>query len=77
MSPVWTRDGSKVFFLGTDERAGNLWSISMIDGDERPATNLAGRRGTLGGAVPATDGHSLYFTWRDDVGDIWVMDIIP
>jgi hypothetical protein len=25
----------------------------------------------------ATDGKFIYFTWRDDVGDIWVTDIDP
>jgi hypothetical protein len=25
---------------------------------------------------PATDGTYLYFPWRDDLGDIWVMDIV-
>jgi hypothetical protein len=42
----------------------------------RPLTDLAGRRGTLGSQqLPATDGAFLYFTWRDDLGDIWVMDV--
>jgi len=27
------------------------------------------------GWPPATDGRYLYFTWRADVGDIWVMDV--
>ncbi len=24
----------------------------------------------------ATDGSYLYFTWQDDLGDIWVMDVV-
>ena len=75
-SPVWAPDGSRVFFRGADEREGNLWSISLTDGNERPATHLAGQRGTLSSTVPATDGQYLYFTWRNDVGDIWVMDVV-
>jgi hypothetical protein len=26
--------------------------------------------------MPASDGEFLYFTWRDDLGDIWVMDVV-
>jgi hypothetical protein len=25
---------------------------------------------------PASDGKYLYFPWRDDVGDIWIMDVV-
>lgn len=75
-APRWSRDGTQIFFVGADERAGNLWSVSLNDGYERPLTNLAGRRGTPGSQPPATDGTYLYFTWRDDVGDIWVMDVV-
>jgi hypothetical protein len=24
----------------------------------------------------ATDGKYLHFTWREDAGDIWVMDVV-
>jgi hypothetical protein len=27
-------------------------------------------------ACLATDGKYLYFTWRGDMGDIWVMDVV-
>jgi hypothetical protein len=41
---------------------------------ERPVTDLAGKRGSLGTEVLATDGQYLYFAWEEDLGDIWVMD---
>ena len=28
-------------------------------------------------SVFTTDGRYLYFTWREDDGDIWVMDVAP
>jgi hypothetical protein len=31
--------------------------------------------GGLGYQGSDTDGRSLFFTWRADVGDIWVMDV--
>ena len=37
-------------------------------------SDLAGRRGTLGWGV-ATDGRFLYFSWAEETGDIWVMDV--
>jgi hypothetical protein len=36
---------------------------------------LDGRRGQLG-YVFAADAHYLYFLWREDEGDIWVMDVV-
>jgi hypothetical protein len=30
----------------------------------------------LVGNALATDGEHLYFSWREDVGDIWVMDVV-
>ena len=30
--------------------------------------------GGMGG--PATDDQYLYFTWEEDLGDIWVMDVV-
>jgi Tol biopolymer transport system component len=72
IGPRWY--GDHVYFNGIEERAGNLWSVSVRDRRERPVTKLAGRRGTLGIMNPATDGKFLYFSWRNDLGDIWVMD---
>jgi hypothetical protein len=37
-------------------------------------TRLDGRRGTIGFFV--TDDRYLYFNWREDEGDIWVMDVV-
>ena len=39
-------------------------------------TDLVGRPGTLRGICLATDDQYLYFCWREDLGDIWVMDVI-
>jgi hypothetical protein len=38
-------------------------------------TNLVGRRGTLVAQAPSTDGRFIYFSWRDDRSDIWVMGL--
>jgi eukaryotic-like serine/threonine-protein kinase len=73
IGPRWY--GDHVYFNGIEERAGNLWSVSLRDRRERPVTALVGRRGTLGIMNPATDGKFLYFSWRNDLGDIWVMDV--
>ncbi|HYT68168.1 MAG TPA: hypothetical protein VEL51_17195 [Vicinamibacterales bacterium] len=35
----------------------------------------SGKRGNVTAGPPATDGQYLYFNWRDDLGDIWVMDV--
>ena len=73
----WSSDGKRVFFTGRGERAGNLWAVTLEDElERRPMTELTGRRGTLGDMCLATDGQYLYFCWREDLGDIWVMDVV-
>ena len=69
-------DGKVLYFTGWEERAGNLWALSLEDGSEYPVTELAGRRGSIMEYNLATDGRYLYFTWSDDLGDIWVMDVV-
>jgi hypothetical protein len=48
----------------------------MDDRREYPVTDLTGRRGNMDGFSLATDGESLYFSWGDELGDIWVMDVV-
>ena len=70
--PRWSRDGARVYFL----RDENLWAVSPNGADERRMTDLVGRAGALGFYALATDGQWLYFTWQEDRGDIWVMDVV-
>ena len=67
--------GNKIFFVGLAQKAGNLWALLVDDRREAPLTNLTGRRGILQTTALATDGKYLYFTWRDDLGDMWTMDL--
>jgi TolB protein len=76
-APTWSRDGAHVFFFRSTAGSTDLWSVSVETREARPLTNLVGRRGTLGAVGMATDGEFIYFTWRDDVGDIWVTDLNP
>jgi Tol biopolymer transport system component len=74
--PRWSPDGERVYFTGTNEKEGNIWALSPEDGSERPMTDLSARPGRLGAIALATDGRFLYFTWEEDLGDIWVMDVV-
>ena len=49
----------------------------MSNGTEHPVTDFEGRPGNLGGHGLATDGEYLYFTWEQDLGDLWVMSVKP
>ena len=71
----WSPDGTHIYALGVDYRAGNLWEIDVADGAARQVTDLSGRRGATGSEALATDGNSLYFTWEEALGDIWIMDV--
>jgi hypothetical protein len=71
-----TFDGQSLIFSGgvTGPAAGQtFWKLSLKDGEVFRLTNLEGRRGATGSI--AVDLHYLYFTWREDDGDIWVMDV--
>jgi hypothetical protein len=50
--------------------------VTIADRTERRLTDLTGRRGAMGLIGLSTDGHYLYFTWQEDLGDIWVMDVV-
>jgi hypothetical protein len=74
--PRWSRDGRQVFFIGVRKRLGNFWALSLEDKSERPLTNLGDKRGIVGLDALATDDQYIYFRWQEDLGDIWVMDIV-
>ena len=63
-------DGEVLYYLGPD----NLRALSLEEGGDYAVTDLVGRRGTLGWGI-ATDGYYLYFTWSEQTGDLWVMDV--
>jgi len=71
----WSLDGKQIYFVGLQAQANNIWQLSLSNRDERPITDLAGKRGQLGVPGLATDGQYIYFTWQDPLGDIWVADI--
>jgi Tol biopolymer transport system component len=74
--PRWSRDGRHIYFLGLEDRRNNVWVLSLDTRQERPVTALTGRPGRLGPLALATDEHSLYFSWEDPRGDIWVADVV-
>ena len=51
-------------------------SRSLESGTERTIASLEGKPGSLGRFALATDENYLYFTWDENVGDIWVMDVV-
>ena len=72
----FSRDGQSIYYsviTGPREKQG-FWKLSLGDGKVSRLTTLEGRRGDIGYDF-AADGRYLYFTWREDDGDIWVMDV--
>ena len=39
-------------------------------------TELVGRPGALGQYALATDDQYLYYSWDEELSDIWVMDVV-
>jgi Tol biopolymer transport system component/serine/threonine protein kinase len=71
VSPIWSRDGRAVYFQDRND----LWIVPAEGGDVRKLTDFSGKRGSIAFTL-ATDGKYLYFAWREDAGDIWVMDVV-
>jgi Tol biopolymer transport system component len=71
-SSIWSSDGRAVYFLDRND----LWIVPAEGGEVRKLTDFSGKRGSMEVACLATDGKYLYFAWREDAGDIWVMDVV-
>jgi hypothetical protein len=78
LTPRFSSDGQSLYYavVSGPKADRNLWKLSLVDGKASPLTRLDGRRGNLNYYF-ARDARSLYFTWREDEGDIWVMDVVP
>jgi TolB protein len=71
-NPIWSRDGRAVYFLDRND----LWTVPTEGGEVRKLTDFSGKRGSASTDCLATDERFLYFTWLEDAGDIWVMDVV-
>ena len=70
---LWSADGNEIMFNGLAE----VWGLSVEQGSKRKWIDLAGRPGCLDSLIaPPTDGEYLDFVWTEDLGDIWVMDVV-
>jgi Tol biopolymer transport system component len=78
LTPRFSSDGQSLYYavVSGPKADQNLWKLSLVDGKASPLTRLEGRRGSLTYYF-ARDARSLYFTWNEDDGDIWVMDVVP
>ena len=72
-APRWSPDGRRLFFHCS---VNELCELSPKDGEEQLVVDLAGRRGMLDRFSLAADGEFLYFSWEEDEGDLWVMDVV-
>ena len=70
----FSRDGQSIYTVVQD-REPSHWRVSLTDGKTSQLTKLDGRRGRLG-YVFSSDDRYLYFTWYEDDGNIWVMDVV-
>ena len=68
-------DGETVYYHGPARPPGTIFALSLDDGSERAAAELTGRHGRLGFGLSVDESY-IYFNWWEDVGDIWVMDVV-
>jgi Tol biopolymer transport system component/serine/threonine protein kinase len=72
---VWSRDGRTLYFAGGRENTSTIYTVRADGSGERAITDLRGRRGTFISNSLASDGKHLYFSWQEDLGDIWLADL--
>jgi Tol biopolymer transport system component len=73
----WSPDGKWIYYFKVGKKSTNVWTVAVDGRAERPVTDLRGRRGSPGltSGPLATDGAYLYFTWQEDLGDLFVADV--
>jgi TolB protein len=73
----FSRDGQSIYYsvITGPRETHDFWRLSLSDGAASRVTKLEGRRGDISDAL-AVDSRYLYFAWREDEGDIWVMDVV-
>jgi len=73
----FSRDGRSIYYSVTTgpRETHDFWKLSLTDGEVSRVTKLEGRRGDISDEF-AVDDRYLYFVWREDDGDIWVMDVV-
>jgi Tol biopolymer transport system component len=73
----FSRDGQSIYYsvITGPRETHDFWRLSLSDSAVSRVSKLEGRRGNIGDAI-AVDSRYLYFAWREDEGDIWVMDVV-
>jgi Tol biopolymer transport system component len=76
--PRWSSDGQWIYFyrLNTNTGVVDVWRVTADGKKEQRLTNFEGRKGRVEGNAIDVDDQYIYIAWRDDIGDIWVMDIV-
>jgi Tol biopolymer transport system component len=73
-SPKWSPDAKRLYFIARRDGKVNLYEREKGSATERQLTDFVGRAGFLA-SLDDADSEFLYFTWREDHGDLWVMDV--
>ena len=71
----WSPDAQAIHVI--DETG--LKAVTVADGRVRSTMSFKGKHGTFvatSGSAVSRDGRFVYFMWREDQGDIWVMDVV-
>jgi hypothetical protein len=67
-------DASAILYRGRQD------AIDIVETSGKSAgrllVDLSGRPGEMGLYGTPTDGRFVYFVWSEDLGDIWVMDVV-
>ena len=68
----WSPDGKKVYFM----KEGDLWEVLMDGDSKRQLTDFQGKTIVVRTNNISTDWKYFYFLSVEDLGDIWMMDVV-
>ncbi len=72
--PVWSTSGQEIYVREIRDGVPQISALTLGDRTQRDLTNFTGKHGGMAEKLD-TDGEYIYFRWRQDLGDIWVMDV--
>ena len=67
-------DDERIYFKNLSDTV--IWSVSLAARSPRQVASLDGRIGNLGVRGLSVGRAQLYFTWKETLGDIRVMDVV-
>jgi Tol biopolymer transport system component len=69
-------DGKRIYYLSIQRGSPDISALTLVNRHERRVTRFSKQHGNLAPEGLAVGERDLYFIWQNNLGDIWVMDVV-